>query len=339
MLIHVATPFSTGTGIYLSDYDLIVTNEHVVRSNRSVVVEGEGMEEHLAPVVYLDSYYDLAFLRAVERPSDGVVLADHAARVGDRVVLVDEREVTGEITAVNVAQHGIDYLQHSAWSADFRPGSPLLDESGRLTGINMLAGEEAGEVLALPVVALRQVLEDFSKGRGQGAARCFNCREITFEVAENPRGYCPSCGKALVLPSLIVEATPSGIAATVEDILRAADYDPRLARRGPDLWRIRKGSATIQVTYHEDSGLVTGDAYLCRLPEQPSADLFAFLLRENEDLRQLTFSTHGEDIILSLLIYDRYLSVDTALPRFQALFAQADDYDDVLVETYGGRWR
>lgn len=338
MLIHVATPFSTGTGIYLSDYDLIVTNEHVVRSNRSVVVEGEGMEEHLAPVVYLDSYYDLAFLRAGHRPSDGLRLAQQAAGLGDRVVL-DERETAGKVTAVGVQRHGIEYLQHTARSADFRPGSPVLTGDGQLLGINMIAGEEAGEVLALPVATLRRVLQDFGKGQGKGAARCFHCREMTFEVAENPRGYCPSCGKALVLPSLIVESTPTGIAATVEDILRAADYDPRLARRGPDLWRIRKGSATIQVTYHEDSGLVTGDAYLCRLPEQPGADLFAFLLRENEELRQLTFSTHGEDIILSLLIYDRYLSVDTALPRFQALFAQADDYDDVLVETYGGRWR
>lgn len=131
---------------------------------------------------------------------------------------------------------------------------------------------------------------------------------------------------------------PEGVSATVEDIIKTSGHDPRLARRGPNLWNIRRGSAIIQLAYHEDSGLVTGDAYLCALPEIPNGDLFAYLLRENCKLRQLTFSTFGRDIMLSLLIYDRYLTVETALPRFEHLFEKADYYDNILVDTFGAVW-
>ena len=41
VVIQIATPYTTGTGFYLRDYNLIVTNEHVIRENRAVVVEGD----------------------------------------------------------------------------------------------------------------------------------------------------------------------------------------------------------------------------------------------------------------------------------------------------------
>ena len=130
----------------------------------------------------------------------------------------------------------------------------------------------------------------------------------------------------------------TGVPATIEKIIAKSGHDPRLARRGPSLWSIRQGSAIIQLSYHEDSGLLTGDAYLCSLPEFPNQDLFTFLLTENYQLPRLTFSTYGRDIILSLLIYDRYLTVETALPQFEHLFERADYYDNLLVERYGAQW-
>ena len=31
IVVQIATPYSLGTGFYLSEHDLIVTNEHVIR--------------------------------------------------------------------------------------------------------------------------------------------------------------------------------------------------------------------------------------------------------------------------------------------------------------------
>lgn len=279
--LQVATQFSTGTGLYLPEYRLVVTSEHVVSGTASVVISDTSMADRLATIVYLDQVHDLALLRTHE-----------------------ELQLP-QPSPVEVAEFLV----------------------------------KTGLAPTLTYARLLEQLVAFSVGGGRRAARCFNCERLIFEDPLNPRGHCPHCGEAITLPSMVSDPVPTGISATLEQIVTRAGYDPRLARRGPYLWSILRGSATIQLAYHEDSGLVTGDAYLCQLPEMPTAELFAYLLRENHRLRELTFSTYGRDIVLSLLIYDRYLTLETALPHFEHLFERADAYDDVLVERFGADWQ
>ena len=345
-VIQVATPFSTGTGVYLPQEGLVVTNEHVVRDNATVVIGSSSVAEQLAPVVYLDAYYDLAFLR----PKSDFALPDlplavTPPAVGDPVTAVGQhfshplRISEGEVLELGHVHHGIPFILHDAWQEAAHSGGPLFTQNGQLAGINMYDIQEGkGRALSLPVSFLRECLDRFTEGSGRTAARCFNCRKVIFEVGINPHGHCPNCGELLTLPEMLKDYLATGIPATIEDIITHAGHDPRLARRGPSLWSIRQGSAIIQIAYHEDSGLITGDAYLCSLPDLPDGELFAFLLRENFNLQQLTFSTYGQDVLLSLLIYDRYLTVETALPRFEHLFERADHYDDILVERFDAKW-
>ena len=62
IIVQIATPYSTGTGFYLKNEGLIVTNEHVVRDNREVVINGEGFEKQMTKVIFIDVKHDLAFL-------------------------------------------------------------------------------------------------------------------------------------------------------------------------------------------------------------------------------------------------------------------------------------
>jgi serine protease Do len=64
VIIQIATPYSTGTGFYLRDANLIVTNEHVVRGNREAVIDGALLTKQLQKVIFTDQKYDLAFLEA-----------------------------------------------------------------------------------------------------------------------------------------------------------------------------------------------------------------------------------------------------------------------------------
>jgi len=345
-VFQVATPFSTGTGVYLPAAGLVVTNEHVVRDNATVVIGSEQVAEQLARVVYLDPYYDLALLEPDE-PFElpDLVLATTPPGVGETITAVGQhfghppRISRGEVLELDHEHHGIGFIMHDALQEAAHSGGPLFNAAGQLAGINMYDIQEGkGRALSLPADKLAECLERFEEGKGRPAARCFNCRKVIFEVVLNPTGHCPNCGHEIVLPDMVEDYRPTGVSATVEAIIERSDHDPRIARRGPNLWSINRGSAVIQLAYHEDSGLVTGDAYLCELPDLPNADLFAFLLRENCKLRQLTFSTYGRDILLSLLIYDRYLTVDTALPRFEHLFEMADHYDDRLVTEFGAGW-
>ena len=277
-------------------------------------------------------YYSLAL--ATDRPTAGQPVTAMGQHFGEH-----RREATGRVVEESYLRHGISFFVHDASQGSTQSGSGAYGAEGELLGINMLdAPDDHGRTLALPATTLREVLDEFTGGSGDPATRCFECQHLTFEAERNTRGRCTHCGAELILPGQLEDAEPSGVNATIESIIRAGGHDPRLARRGPNLWNIRQGSATIQIAYHEESGLVTGDAHLCQLPEVPSPDLFAYLLRENARTQQLSFSTYGRDIILSLLIYDRYLTVDTALPRFEYLFEQADAYDNILVERYGAGW-
>jgi serine protease Do len=82
-----------------------------------------------------------------------------------------------------------------------------------------------------------------------------------------------------------------------------------------------------------------GDAYLCALPKTDIKPIYEFLLRENYETEGLSFSIKDQDVVLSLLIFDRYLNLSTGMKLFRHLFERADYYDNVLVEKYGARWR
>jgi len=86
------------------------------------------------------------------------------------------------------------------------------------------------------------------------------------------------------------------------------------------------------------SGLITGDAYLGTLPMENKKPVFEFLLRQNFIIEGLNFSVREQDVILSLLIYDRYLNKQTGEKLLNYLMSKADHYDNILVEQYGVRW-
>ena len=62
-IIQIATQTSTGTGFYIKEYDLIVSNEHVVGKNAEVTIAGRLFDKRLARIWYTDKKHDLAFLQ------------------------------------------------------------------------------------------------------------------------------------------------------------------------------------------------------------------------------------------------------------------------------------
>ena len=126
---------------------------------------------------------------------------------------------------------------------------------------------------------------------------------------------------------------------TIEEMLGQSGHNVQLSRRGPNNWEITQGSAKINISYYEKTGLITGDAYLCLLPKSNIKPLYEYLLRQNYVMDGMTFSIKDQDIILSLLIYDRYLNADTGMELFNHLFEKADHYDNILVEEYGALWK
>jgi serine protease Do len=343
-IIQIATPFGTGTGFYLKDFELIVTNDHVVRGSSEAVISGKLFEKTLAPILFNDSKYDLAFIK----PPDNInfpflLLAKNAAfHDGEEVIAIGHpfglkySATEGIISNANRLHNGLKYIQIDAAINPGNSGGPLVNTSGEIIGVNTFiisGGDNLG--FALPVDYLVETLEEYKPFSGASAIRCSSCTNIiTEETIED--GYCPNCGAKAEITKLKKEGNykPSGASAIIEKIISTLGKDVKLARSGPYAWEIEEGTAKILINYNE-SGFIVGDAFICRLPKQNIGPLYEFLLKENYTLSGISFSVSGQNIILSFLVYDQYLTFETGTEMFRNLFSRADYYDNLLVEQFG----
>ena len=347
IVLPLSTPYSSGTGFYLPAYGWVVTTEHLVRDNAQVIVTHPERGRMLMPVIYLDPYYDLALL-ATEDIWPKVSTNGQSVDLGPKPEInmpvtalgrpsnMRKPQANGTIQDTAYKDHGTTYIQHDAWLDIEHCGGPLIDEEGRLLGINFFdytLGKP--KAYALPAATIYSCLQEFQAGKSAKATRCDHCQALNFELGVEDQTHCISCGQPIQFPSQVAYYRADGIQATIEDIIDGLNYDPRLPRHGPNLWQISHGSARIMISYHEESGLLTGDAHLCQLPDAHPPEFFEYLLRQNYELEYLTLSTRGRDVILSLLIFDRYLSKEPALPRIEHLLERADYYDNVLVARFG----
>jgi serine protease Do len=343
-IIQIATPHGTGTGFYLKDYNVIVTNNHVVQGNSEAVISGKLFHKLLSPVYYNDPKYDLAFIKPpdeVELPSVPLT-KDSAVNDGDKVIAIGHpyglnyTATEGIVSKSKRLHNGLNYIQIDAAINPGNSGGPLVNLNGEVIGVNtfvIMGGDNLG--FALPVSYLLESLSEYKPFYGKSAIRCQSCANIvTEETIED--GYCPNCGAKIEIAKLKKEKeyTPTGAQALVEKILTQLDKDVKLSRRGPYNWEIEEGSAKIFITYQEN-GFIVGDAMICRLPKQNIGPLYEFLLHENYVLERIMFSISNQNIVLSTLIYDQYLTLDAGIETFRNLFKKADYYDNYLVETFG----
>ncbi len=343
VIIQIATPYSTGTGFYLRGPNLIITNEHVVRGNREVVIDGASLPRQLSRVVYTDPKFDLAFIEAPKADLPAVPLGlARSVKEGERVVAIGHpfglkfTATQGIVSNTQHKENGIKYIQHDAALNPGNSGGPLVNEYGEVIGINTFIinqGENLG--FSLPAPYLDETIQAFAEHGGKAGARCGNCGHLVFETVE--KGFCPNCGSKIELPTDVEEYEAAGIARTIEEILEKCGHDIRLSRRGLNLWEVREGSAKIFISYY--NGLIAGDAILCDLPKENIQGVYEYLLRQNHEMEYLSLSVKGQEVILSLIIYDRYLNLETGLKMFRYLFEKADHYDNILVEQYGATWK
>lgn len=350
VVIQIATPYSTGTGFFLKDVNLIVTNEHVIRENREAIVTSNAFPKHISKVLYADPVFDLAFLEAPKAAADlpQVELAPgKSATEGDSTLAVGHPMgnkytfTQGIVSKADRLYNDIFYIQTDAAINPGNSGGPLVNSEGQIIGINTSVVPNSNNLgFALEVDYLHETLRDYLNEETEEklvASRCPSCSNVVFENTIDS-GYCPHCGSKLSLPSDYAEYEPSGIPNLIESIIHEAGHNVKLSRLGPNHWEIDQGSAKIKISYHDKTGFIIGDAFLCKLPKQNIKGIYEYLLRQNNNMEGLTFSVSGQNIVLSLVIYDRYLNPKTGMELFKYLFEKADYYDNILVEQYGAQW-
>jgi len=345
-IIQIATAGGTGTGFYVKEYDLIVTNDHVVAENAEVTIAGKLFDKLLTRVCYTDRKHDLAFLEAPQLSELPEVKLGRYEEMkdGDQVVAIGHpfglnySATQGVISKVDRIRDGLKFIQIDAAINPGNSGGPLVNSKGEVIGVNSFiirGGDNLG--FALPVNYLREALQMYVPNKGQATTRCFSCGQLVTPANIDSQKYCPSCGTEVTLPAVPEKETEAvGAAKTIEDILRELGKDVKLAREGVNNWSVKEGSAKIRITYNPENYFIAGDAYLCQLPSDASKikPLYRFLLEENNRTNGLVLSCVKQNIVLSCIMYDLDMNKENGADSFRNLFRKADYYDDFLKKEY-----
>jgi serine protease Do len=346
-IIQIATSNGTGTGFYVKEFDLIVTNDHVVAENAEVTIAGKTFDKALSRVWYTDRKHDLAFLEVpknIELPALQLGTYEQM-KDGDAVVAIGHpfglnyTATQGVISKVDRIRDGLKFIQIDAAINPGNSGGPLVNMSGEIIGVNSFiirGGDNLG--FALPVLYLREALQLYLPNKGQASTRCFSCGSVVTSSTIDSAKYCPNCGTEVKLPEIPEkEVEPVGAAKTIEEILKELGKDVRLAREGVNHWSVKEGSAKIKITYNAENFFIAGDAYLCQMPADPTKikPLYQYLLQENFRTKGVVLSCVQQNIVLSRIIYDLDMTRENGAAAFRELFQQADHYDDQLKKEFG----
>ncbi len=342
-VIQIATPQGVGTGFYVADQKLVVTNYHVVTSCSEVVISGQGIPKRIAEVIFIDARRDLAFLKADLPDLPNLAFSQEPIKEGTRVTAIGHPyglRYTSTQGIVSKAkrlhpENNTTYIQLDAAINPGNSGGPLLDSEGKLVGVNTFILDR-GQALgfALPVEQLQEALLLHTKSENDHTLVCNSCGN----VVSFTELYCPYCGTGLE-EFIQRPYQPVGIAKAIEEVIEKLDKSVKLARSGQNRWEIQEGSATIHLRYNSENGFIFCDAYLCLLPQQDIGAIYEFLLRENYRLKYLNFSIQGQDIIASWVIYGQFLHPKAGVKQLRYFIEKADEYDDLLVNQFGARWR
>jgi S1-C subfamily serine protease len=168
-----------GSGFVLDTKGDIVTNDHVVNGATAVRVGFTGGATYPARVLGTDPSTDLALIR-VDAPASALhplMLAPGAAQVGDTVYAIgnpfglDRTMTAGIVSAVGraiQAPNGLaieNAIQTDAAVNHGNSGGPLIDQSGRVIGVNSqieTGGTSQGNVgvgFAVPSATVRTVVD------------------------------------------------------------------------------------------------------------------------------------------------------------------------------------
>lgn len=342
VVIQIATPYSTGTGFFLKDYDIIVTNEHVIKGCRNVVVGGKHFDKQIVSVLYVDPKYDLAFLQAPNIANIPNVTLENEVHLseGDTVFAIGHpfglkyTTTQGIVSNLNHFHNDLKYIQHDAALNPGNSGGPLINQRGKIEGVNTFILREGHSIgFALPTNYLLETIVEYQLHKGKIGTRCVSCSNLVFEHTIES-SFCQYCGVKIILPNQVDEYEPTGVPKIIENVLKNLGISVELARRGQNMWQFKNGSAKININFNEKSGNIRGDSYLCKLPKDNIKGIYEFLLRENYSAEGFTLSVKGQDIILSILILDRYLNKETATFLFKKLIEQSDYYDDQLITQF-----
>ena len=334
-LIRISTPYTSGNGVVIPNWNLIITHEHIVRDCKHVLVEGINIIRQNCEVFFLDEKTDIAFISfSFESSSPLTINKDES--VED--IVAAGLSVSSELlirNGIKLPMSNSDvFIKHNAIFNPENNGSPIFNTKGELLGISIFSKEN--EIMLgfyLPMKIVESAYEKYRIIFPIKATTCTTCDTIVVDYSKS----CSNCNASIKSISHIEEYEAKGINRLIEDVISKLGYEVGVSRRGNSKWLIDEGSAKITITYNEKSGFIVAEASLAFYNQQNETQMYTYLMKQNYFNKGMSFSLKDDSIILSLMIYDQHLHFNACKKLIGNLIKNADRYDNILINEFGAK--
>ena len=193
----------SGSGVILTEDGYIVTNNHVIKGAKTIVVTTSNNDEYEAELIGADPTTDIALLKIEGNALTKVDVANSdEVRLGQWVLAVGNTfNLTSTVTAGIISAKGRDiniideqsaiesFLQTDAAVNPGNSGGALVNTAGELVGINTAISSRSGSFegysFAVPANLMLKVVNDLKEyGRVQRAFIGINYNEVTAALSE-----------------------------------------------------------------------------------------------------------------------------------------------------------
>ncbi|MCC6643727.1 trypsin-like peptidase domain-containing protein [Candidatus Peregrinibacteria bacterium] len=340
-VVKISTAAGSGSGFYLKDRGIIVTNYHVISGFMRVGLETQNKDRFPAKVVFINPTYDLAFLLPegpLDLPSLTVQSVENIQSMEPVSVLgfpfgMPFTITNGIISSADQLLDGKRYIQTDAAVNPGNSGGPMVNSRGEVIGVTTCKFNNADNVgFAVPANQLLDELNSFAENKEMKYSfKCVSCNHLIFDKIE----YCPNCGMEVDVAKYFAEPQVSPIALFVEKAIEGMQVDPVIARSGQDFWEFHKGSALIRI-------FIMRNYYLCatsplvKLPKDKIEEFYKYILGQPHAPFYLGINNN-----LVYLSYRIYLGDMDSVDReqlqrnFSELANKADEIDHLLNEKFG----
>ncbi len=338
-VFKINTSTGSGSGFYLSEKNILVTNFHVVQGCRTVAVEDQQKERFPAKVIFVNPFTDIAFLRPTHNLKPRPAPFDSFAKVTNREQVyvlgfpfgMPYTETKGIVSSPRQLMEGRHYIQTDAAVNPGNSGGPVVNSEGQLIGITTSKFTNADNIgFAIPVEVLSEDLESLTLNKKlEYSVKCDSCKTLLFEKTE----YCSNCGNTID-SNVFDQITPNRIGVFIEEALDLLGVDPVLARNGEDYWEFHYGTTLITIYFHERDYL-HAMAPINEMPTSNVEPLLKFLL-ENSVPYKLGILDNKIFISYRLHMSDLFSDHASEIRKHLSEFpSKADEMSIFFKEKYG----
>ena len=336
----INTSGGSGSGFYLQEQNIFVTNYHVVEGNKEVSIEDQLQDRRSAKVVYVNPQADIAFLRSEHYAPTAAIPFNLVQQVHSRdkvFVLGFPFGMPYTITEGIVSNErqlldGQHFIQTDAAVNPGNSGGPVVNADGELVGVTTAKFTDADNVgFAIPAEKVKEELDTFAQNTsGEYSIKCNSCKMLIYEKTD----YCPNCG-ANIDEKIFDNKEISKLSIFVETAINNMGIESVLARCGNEYWEFHSGSALVRVFVFEKKYLYATSP-INVLPTGNLEKLLKYILSNPIAPYQLALNNNQIFVSYRVCISDIFSgNATTVQQNLSNLIVKADEIDDYFVQTFG----